>query len=84
MALRYRFRDIALAPGTSQSDYLSDFLTDLGTEVSNADLMLDLGYLDPDVELDAEDIATLLEEVAEVGEWRSLVLLGSSTPQSLS
>ena len=84
VALRYRFRDIALAPGTSQSDYLYDFLTDLGTEVSNADLMLDLGYLDPDVELDAEDIATLLEEVAEVGEWRSLVLLGSSTPQSLS
>jgi hypothetical protein len=83
VALRYRFRDIALPPGTTQGTYLSDCLTDLNADVGDADLILDLGYIDPDVEIDASDIAELLKEVRQVGNWRSLVLIGSSTPKSL-
>jgi hypothetical protein len=83
VALRYRFREIAVGPGASQGDLLADCLGDLGTDVTDADLLLDLGYLDPEAEIDAEDIVAVLEQVTGVGEWRSIVLLGSSTPQSL-
>jgi Beta protein len=83
VALRYRFREFAIGPGVTQSGYLAGCLDDLGSDVADADLLLDLGYLDPETEIDAGDIRALLDEATKVGEWRSIVLLGSSTPQSL-
>lgn len=83
VAVRYRLRKVALPPGTSQSDYLSSLLETLGCEPSNADLLLDLEYIDPDHEVAADDIASWLREVPGIEEWRSLVLLGSSMPKAL-
>lgn len=79
-ALRYAIRDIALPDGTTPRTYLGGLLTTLGVEVEDADLLVDLGYIDPDVEL---DMASALQELVDIGSWRSVVVLGTSIPSMM-
>jgi hypothetical protein len=48
------------------------------------DLIINLGYLDPDIDVDVTWLAQILEDAAKRGEWRNLVLVGSSMPSALS
>lgn len=79
-ALRYAIRDIALPEGTTQRTHLEGLLTTLGIDVEDADLLVDLGYIDPDVEL---DVAPTLLELEDVGSWRSIVVLATSIPSMM-
>lgn len=79
-ALRYTIRDVALPEGTRPPTYVEGLLTTLGVDVEDADLLVDLGYIDPDVEL---DIAPTLQELEDIGSWRSVVVLGTSIPSMM-
>lgn len=83
VALRYRIRGIAL-PLAQQPEYLCRTLAATGTSVQDADLLIDLDYIDPDVEIQPEDLAAAVASATAVGGWRSVVLLGTSMPSMLS
>jgi hypothetical protein len=82
-ALRYPLLRLALQAGKTHADVLNDALDELGISVSAADVLVDLGYLSGDEELDPKDVSEALNDVRAVGEWRSLVLLGTSMPSML-
>lgn len=84
VALRYPVRTMVLPPRMSQRTYLSRMLDALSTDVSDADLLVDLDYIDGDTEIHADDLARQIEGALELGSWRSLVLLGTSMPSMLS
>jgi hypothetical protein len=46
--------------------------------------MIDLEYLDPDDDYDADSLATSINEMSSVGAWRSIVVLGTTMPKTLS
>lgn len=83
VALRYALRRLLPPPGTTRTQILTDLLASIGCDVTEADLLIDLEYLDPDYEIEAEDLVAPLEQMVEVGDWRSVVLLGSSMPSML-
>lgn len=83
VALRYPIRTLAITAG-KQGEYLAKTVAAAGTDVTNADLLIDLGFLDADVEMRAEDLGPAITAAMSVGEWRSVVLLGTSMPSMLS
>lgn len=82
-ALRYPILRLALEPGATHTTVLSEALASLAIDVTCADVLVDLGYLSGDEELQAGDVGEALEEVTAVGKWRSVVLLGTSMPSML-
>jgi hypothetical protein len=84
VALRYRFLKAALPPGQTRGKLLAEMLTSIGCATVDADLLLDLEYLDPDEDFDAPRIAASIKEMEAVGQWRSIVLLASSMPSAMS
>lgn len=84
VALRYRMRKYLPPMGTGLGAYVEGELTALGTDASDADLIVDLEYLDPDDEIDPDGMASSLSEMVAVGSWRSVVILGTSIPSVLS
>jgi hypothetical protein len=84
VALRYPVRALVLPPRMSQKTYLSRVLDAVRTDVSSADLLIDLDFMDDDVEIAPEDLGRQIEGALAVGKWRSVVLLGTSMPSMLS
>lgn len=84
VGLRYRFLSAALPAGTTHATLLAGALTAVACEPKNADLLLDLDFLDPDVDIDIDMLAESITEMTSVGPWRSVVLLGTSMPRTLS
>jgi hypothetical protein len=82
-AIRYPLLTMALAPGQTHTSVLAEALKQLGIAVTAADVILDLGYMSGDEGLEPEDMAQAVHEVAAVGAWRSIVLLGTSMPRML-
>ncbi len=83
VALRYRIRKVVPPAGKRHRDVLREQLDDVGVEVTDADLLLDLEFLDKDDEIDPDDIAFALRGMCEVGNWRSIVVIGTSIPKML-
>ena len=83
VALRYRMRTLAL-PAAQQKDYLAQLVESVGANVRSADLLIDLEFLDPDVEVHAEDLGPAIAGALTVGDWRSVVVLGTAMPSMLS
>jgi hypothetical protein len=83
VAVRYRPRSVTFPPGQSAEEYLGGLLTSLGATADCADLLIDLGCLDSEDEIDPEDVAERISELGAVEDWRSVVLLGSSMPKSM-
>jgi hypothetical protein len=83
VGIRYRLRTVVPPAGATVEHYLCALLESLNTPVSDADLIVDLHYIDGDVELDCGDVARALSRMLAVGPWRSVVLLGTSMPSSL-
>jgi hypothetical protein len=83
VALRYRMRQYVPSVGTSAGRYVAAELTALGWEPKDADLILDLEYIDADDELDPDGMAASLNDML-AGPWRSVVLLGTSIPKMMS
>lgn len=84
VCLRYRYMEMVLPTGTDIVNWLRGILGQVGVSVENADLLIDLGYLGPDDSLTAQTIARLVDRVIGVGGWRSLALLGTSIPSTMS
>jgi hypothetical protein len=82
-ALRYHMRTLAL-PAAKQATYLGKLLSQSGADVTNADLIIDLDFLDADVEIHPDDLGAAITGAMGVGDWRSVVLLGTSMPSMLS
>jgi Beta protein len=83
VGIRYRLRTVVPPASASIDQYLCALIQSLGASVSDADLIVDLQYIDGDVELDCRDVARALSRMLAVGPWRSVVLLGTSMPSSL-
>ena len=64
VALRYRMRKYVPPLGTGLGDYVGAELTALGAEPKDADLIVDLEYIDPEDELDPDGMAASLERDA--------------------
>ena len=56
LALRWSVRSVTAPSGMTVTDYLGKLLTDLCSEVSRTDLLLDLGYIDQDSEIHPDDL----------------------------
>jgi len=84
VALRYRFMSVAIPAGTTRAALLNELLAKLSCDISKADLLLDLAFLDPDEDFDPKSVAASIKEMEAVGKWRSVVLLGTSIPKMMS
>lgn len=84
LALRFRIRAVMPPFGTSLGAYAAAQLAEVGAEPGDTDLLVDLEYIDPDDELEPDDIAASLREMVAAGAWRSVVLLGTSIPTMMS
>ena len=83
VALRYPLLTVALTDGQTLDSVIKEALAAVEVEVSGADLLLDLGFLSPDQDIHAEDVARSVDELVGIGEWRSVALLGTSMPSML-
>jgi hypothetical protein len=83
VALRYPMLGTVSADGRSPQELINEMLDAVAVDVVGADLIMDLGFLSEDVEVDAVDLARAIEELVSIGNWRSVVLLGGSMPSTL-
>lgn len=60
---------------------IAHLVDQLGITPDLTDVILDLGYLPPDPGFGARDLAGRLDAVARIGQWRSLILMGTVIPQ---
>jgi hypothetical protein len=84
LALRHRLLGAAQVAGQSTADRLKATLADLQVKAENIDLFLDLGYLDPDVEVSSRRLNRLVARCVDAAAWRRVVLVGGSMPSSLT
>jgi hypothetical protein len=84
VALRYPLLGLALLEGQTPQTVIKEALESVEqVELSSADLIIDLGFLAPDEELLAEDMAPAVHELMGVGPWRSVILLATSMHSTL-
>ncbi|MGH2351184.1 MAG: beta family protein [Chloroflexota bacterium] len=83
IALRVPLLGTAPADGRSLDTLVGDVLRSVELDASGADLVMDLGHISEDIEVDVDLLTPLVEQLAAVGSWRSLVLIGTSMPRSL-
>jgi hypothetical protein len=83
VALRYRTRKVVPPAGQHHRDLLCELLNKALVQVTDADLLLDLECLDEDDEIHPDDVADALRDMCSVGEWRCVVLIGTSIPKML-
>lgn len=83
VGLRYRLLKVVPTGGKAHQDVLREHLDELGVDVADADLLLDLEYLDEDREIDPDDLASALRDMFEVGNWRCVVIIGTSIPKGM-
>ena len=83
VALRFPLLTLALSEGQTFDSLIKEALAAVEVELSGADLLIDLGFLSPDEDIFAEDVARSVDELAGIGDWRSMALLGTSMPSML-
>lgn len=83
LALRHRLNATILPSDEPLGEYLMRLATALEVGAAETDILLDLEFLDPDIEVVADELAADIAELHEVGAWRSVVLLGSSVPATM-
>jgi hypothetical protein len=83
-ALRYKLQETALPTGMTHGRLLETRLSAIGLPRQRVDVILDLGWLSPDVSISAADICEVVDEVATIAPWRNVVLVGTSMPATLA
>jgi hypothetical protein len=83
VALRYPLLNSVSVDGRSTTTLIKEALEAVEVDVTGADLILDLEFLSEDIEVEPEDLAGAINNMVAIGEWRSVVLIGSSMPRSL-
>jgi len=84
VCLRYDIMNSVAGPSMTAAKLIEETLRAMEADLASADLILDLGWLDPDQALSADPIVNLLNEVSRMGDWRSVVMLGTSIPSTMS
>jgi hypothetical protein len=84
LALRCPMLGQAQLPGNALPPRLLSLAAETGAAPDCTDVLLDLDYLDEDVELDLEALVADILAIHEAGPWRTMALLGSSMPRMLS
>jgi hypothetical protein len=83
VALRYPIRTLALPAEATHATVLAQALRDVNVDVTCADVLFDLSYLAAEDELRPDYVAEAIKGVLAVGDWRSVVLMGTSMPSML-
>ena len=83
VALRYPMFGTVSADGRGPEALITDALDAVDVDVGYADLIMDLGFLSQDVDIAVEDLVDVIDELVSIGDWRSVVMLGSSMPTTL-
>jgi hypothetical protein len=83
LGLRYMPAQTALAGAASLREAVAREVERLETTPEAIDLLVDLGWLDPNRPISAEELAPVLRTLRVVGRWRSIALLGTSVPSTL-
>lgn len=83
VAMRYRAGATPQIGARTLSERFSNELDRLGVSPGEADLFVDLGWLDPRLEIAAEDVSAILDEAVHLGPWRNLIVAGTSVPESM-
>ncbi|MGH3260918.1 MAG: beta family protein, partial [Trebonia sp.] len=83
VALRVPLLGTVSPDGRSMATIVKEALDFVQVDITGADLLLDLRQIPEDAEIDAEDLVPLIEDLATTGQWRNVVLLGTTMPRSL-
>jgi hypothetical protein len=83
VALRYQTRKVVPPAGKRHRDLLNEQLGQLGLLPGDADLLIDLEVLNEDDEVHPDDVADALGDMCALGEWRCVVVIGTSIPKML-
>lgn len=83
VCLRYRYRESVLPFGVSLAGVLDQTLAALDVPIEEADLIVDLGFLEPDISQSADQVCATINSAAGLGDWRSIALLGTSIPATM-
>lgn len=83
VALRVPLLGTAAAEGRSTETLAKEALEAVGVSATGADLLMDLRYLSEDMEIDVDYLAPMIDRLIAIGAWHSVVLLGTTMPQSL-
>ena len=83
VALRVPLLGTASPDGRSMATIAKEAIDSVQVDISGSDLLLDLGQIPEDAEIDTEDLLPAIEDLAAVGRWRNVVLLGTAMPRSL-
>jgi hypothetical protein len=83
-ALRVAVDGLVVPSGRALADVVADEAEGLGLAPADVDLVVDLGYLDTNFDTDAASAGRILDPLAALARWRSVVLAGGSVPGTLS
>lgn len=84
LALRHRFGSRLRRTGEGPADRLLRTVESLLVTPAEVDLLLDLGWLDPDSTPSAGWIARQIQAIAARGQWRRVILAATCVPESMS
>ena len=82
LAIRYPLFG-TVSEGASPAERIEKLVASAESMHEEVDLMLDLGWISPDSIVDAQDVAEFLGNIFSLGQFRNIVLLGTSIPASL-
>lgn len=83
LAIRHRLLGTTSSKGVPSAQVVSGLLDDCGLPADEVDLWLDLGFLDEEREVSPHRVARVIERFERIGQWRRIVLTGSSMPIGL-
>ena len=84
VAIRYRAGTTVSMGGQTVGDALKTECDRLGARPSDADLIIDLGWMRPGSEMAAADLSGFLGDALAPGPWRNVIVAGTSVPRSLT
>jgi hypothetical protein len=84
LAVRVRLNTLTYTGARRLVDGMLAEFEDLGIAPTSADLMVDLGYLDRDADIDAADLDPLFAELERAAPWRTVTLAATTVPASFA
>ena len=82
LAARVHVRNAIYAGGVNLANGVSAELETLGIADLPTDLLLDLDYLAPEVDLDGDDLGSLIRSFMNTRSWRTITLAATTVPGS--
>ena len=83
VALRIPVLGTVSADGRATETLVKEALDAVHTDITGADLLMDLREISEEAEIDVELLGPMIDDLVAIGSWRSVVLLGTTMPRSL-